>query len=381
MTWLHIQNADLCTPEPHGATDLLCWNDRIVAVGSNLTPPPFASVETLNANGRTLLPGLIDAHIHVMGASSGPAGRTPDLPLSRITRTGITTVVSPLGTDSLSRSVPGLLMRAAALSEEGISAYIYTGGWKNPIPTLTGDPQADVTFLDRVLGIKVALSEPSAPPFSAHDLAHLAHAAIIGGRLAGKHTVLHAHIGDHPDGLKSLRTTIEQTGLPPDRFVATHVNRNPELFQQTLHFARSGGSIDITAQIRKDQGYPNALEPTDAILTALEAGIAPERITLSSDSGGSYPRPNGTGLYLSGPDNIFKTLSDLTTRGLTWPQAIAFSTKHPADLLGLPKKGRIAEGADADLLLLSETNTIDCVWSRGRLMVENGNPIAKSEFE
>ena len=47
--------------------------------------------------------------------------------------------------------------RAAALECEGISAYCYTGGWGNPVPTVSGNPQADVAYVDRILGVKVAV--------------------------------------------------------------------------------------------------------------------------------------------------------------------------------------------------------------------------------
>lgn len=384
MTWLHIRNARVFTPEDLGIADALCWDGRIVAVGTDLRPPPGAEVEAIDAKDRLLLPGLIDPHIHIMGASggNGPAYRTPDLPISRIASAGVTAVVSPLGTDSLSRTVPGLLARAAAATAEGISAYAYTGGWRNPVPTLTGDPQADVLFIDRVLGVKVALAEPTAPPLSAHDLTLLAHAAVIGGRLAGKRAVLHAHIGDRAEGLQPLHDAVRASGLPPDRFVATHVNRNPRLWRQALDFAKAGGSIDLTTQMRPDRGFTGAVPVASAILEALQAGVPPERITLSSDSGSAHLRPDGSDTYyLAGPDTILQTLRELVREGVSWGQAASFASRHAADLLGLSHKGRIVEGADADLLLLTGDGEVDRVWCLGRLMVVAGSPVVKGHFE
>ena len=319
MSWLHIRNATVYAPEEMGIQDVLCWEGRIVSIGPDLSPPIFAKPRTLDAKERILLPGLIDAHIHIMGSSGsrGPSDRLSDLPLSRITAAGVTTVVSPLGTDSLSRSLSGLLMRASAATEEGITAYVYTGGWANPVSTLTGDPQTDVIYLDRVLGIKVAIAEPSAPPFSVDQLAQLAHASVIGGRIAGKQTVLHAHVGDRPEGLQPLWEATLQTGLPMDRFVATHVNRTPQLYQQSLDYARAGGSIDFTAKARPDSGYGQALLPEQAILAALDDGVSQERITLSSDSGATYPTPNGTGKHMAGPSGVFNTLSEIVNEGHT----------------------------------------------------------------
>jgi beta-aspartyl-dipeptidase (metallo-type) len=293
---------------------------------------------------------------------------------------GVTTVVSPLGTDSLSRSIPGLLMRAAAATEEGISAYVYTGGWRNPVPTLTGDPQADVAYIDRVLGIKIAIAEPYAPPFSVDDLSQLAHAAVVGGRLAGKSAVLHIHIGDRPEGLDLLREAVRQTGLPPDRFVATHVNRKPDLMAQAIEFAKAGGSVDITAQVRADQGYPDAVSPAEAVRQCLDGGVPTERITVSSDGGASYPRPGG-GLQMVGPEGIFGALKILVDQGLAWEAVLPLATSSPANLLGLGHKGCVAEGAAVDLVLLDESGGIDRVWSDGRLMVDGGQPVAQGHFD
>ena len=383
MSWLHIRNATVFAPQELGKQDVLCWGGRIVSVGNDLRPPQFANPDVADAKGQILLPGLIDAHIHIMGASGsgGPAERSSDLPLSRITSAGVTTVASPLGTDSISRTLHGLLMRAKAATDEGIDAYVYTGGWTNPVPTFTGDPQSDVVFLDRVLGIKVAIAEASAPPLSVQELAHLAHASIIGGRLAGKNSVLHAHIGDRSEGLQPLREAASLTGLPLDRFVATHINRNATLHRQALDFAKAGGSIDFTSQVHATHGSGSAIPPSLAILQALDDGVPPDRITLSSDSGGTYPRLDGSGLYMADPSSVFQTLSEIVNQGRSWCEAAAFSTLNPARLLGLAHKGRIAEEADADLLLLDENGRIDKLWSRGRLMVSEGKPIVHSHFE
>ena len=383
MSWTRITDARVFAPEDLGTVDVLCWRDRVVAVGTAVTPPTGAECTTVDASGCILLPGLIDPHIHIMGASgtAGPASRTPDLPVSRITSAGVTTVVSPLGGDSLSRSPHGLVLRAAAASAEGISAYAYTGGWRNPVPTVSGDVQTDVALIDRVLGVKVAVAEPMAPPLSTSELGALAHAAITGGRIAGKLSVLHAHIGDRPEGLTPVQGAAEATGLPLDRFVTTHVNRNPGLWKQAIEFGNAGGSIDITAQVQKRFGYPDAVEPAHAVTEALHRGIPLERITLSSDSGAAYPAPDGSGPYLAGPEELLPVLREIVGETESWETAARVGAANAADLLGLDRKGRIAEGADADLLLLTDDGNVEDVWCRGQLMVESGQPVVRGSFE
>ncbi len=387
MGWILLKNGSVFDPEDRGIADVLILGTQILAVAPNLPEPTgVGEGETIDVSGRVILPGLIDGHLHVMGASGlgGPLTRSTDLQIERIASAGVTTVVSPLGADCLSRSIPCLLARAAALECEGISAYCYTGGWKLPVPTLSGDPQADVAYVDRVLGIKVAISEPLAPIYGTDELCRLAHAAFTGGRLAGKRAVLHAHVGDHPEGLMPLRDVQRRTGIPRDRLLAIHVNRNPDLWKQAMEYARDGGSIDLTAMQRPETGHPRAIRPADAIREALAGGVPAERITLSTDSGVPYPRIDAAGRvvgqYMAGPDSILLTIRELVEAGLGWGQAAAFASRNVADLLGLSGKGRIAAGRDADLLLLTLSGEVDRVYCRGRVLVREGCPVVCGAF-
>jgi len=387
MRWLLLKNGRIFAPEERGIADLLVCGGEIVEVGPGLAAPTgVGEGETVDLAGRILLPGLIDDHLHVMGASGlgGPTSRSTDLQIERIAGAGVTTLVSPLGADCLSREIPGLLARAAALEWEGLSAYCYTGGWWSPVPTLSGNPQADVAYLDRVLGVKVAVSEPMAPLLGLEELCRLAHAAWTGGRLAGKRAVLHAHVGDLPEGLAPIREAQRRTGIPADRLAVTHVNRNPVLWRQAMDYARAGGSIDLTTMQRPETGHPHALPASRAIRQALAAGVPAARMTLSTDSGVAYPRLDRagrtTGLYMAGPEAILGTLRELVEGGLPWGDAVSFATLHTADLLGLTRKGRLAPGSDADLLILDGSGGVERVYARGRALVVDGRPIARGPF-
>ncbi|MFQ5830704.1 MAG: amidohydrolase family protein [Candidatus Methylomirabilia bacterium] len=387
MTWMLIRNGHIFDPDDRGVADLLIVDERIGTVGTALpVPTGIGEGESLDVTGQIVLPGLIDGHLHVMGGSGmgGPKHRTTDLQLEHIVSRGVTTVVSPLGADSLSRTVPGLLGRAAALEAEGIGAYCYTGGFQHPAPTLTGSLQADVTFVDRILGAKVAISNALAPAHSLDDLCRLAHAVYTGGRMAGKGAVLHTHIGDQPEGLMPLVEVQRRTGIPPDRLVATHVSRHPELWRQALDYARGGGSIDVTGMERPETGYPQAIPAAKAIMEALTTGIPPARITLSSDSGTAYPRLDAAGhvmgQYMAGPESLLQTMRELARDGLSWGQAASFCTAHVSDVLGLSRKGYLRPGRDADLLLLTTAGEVEAVVARGRFLVRAGEAVVRGSF-
>ena len=384
MNWTLLRGGHVFTPEDQGVADVLIVGREIGAIGPNLSEPTgIGTGRAFDISGGIVLPGLIDGHVHVMGASGlrGPATRSTDLQIEHIVSAGVTTVASPLGADSLSRSLSGLLARAAALGCQGITAYCYTGGWRNPVPTVTGDPQMDVAYLDRVVGVKVAISEPLAPVYTIEELCHLAHAAWTGGRLAGKRAVLHAHIGDNPAGLAPIREVQRRTGIPGDRLVVTHVSRNPELWKQALAYSLEGGSIDVTATERPEEGFAEAVHPADAIRDALAGGVAAARITLSSDGGGPYTRVDNAGKVLGqnmvGSGAILRTICELVAGELTWGQAAAFATQNVANLLGLDHKGRLTPGADADVLVLSLEGVVDRVYGCGALLVESGRALVK----
>ena len=387
MRWILLKGGHVFDPEDRGAADVLMLGGEIAGVGPGLAAPTgVGEGEIVDVSGCILLPGLIDPHLHVMGASGmgGPTTRSTDLQIERIAGVGVTTVVSPLGADSLSRDIPGLLARAAALECEGISAYCYTGGWKNPVPTLTGDPQADVAYVDRVLGVKVAIAEPMAPAYTPEELCRLAHAAWTGGRMAGKRSVLHTHAGDLSEGLASIREVQRRTGIPAERLVVTHVNRNPDLWRQAMEFARAGGSIDLTTMQRPETNHLHAIPAAQALREALAAGVPAARMTLSTDSGVPYPKLDASGkmigLYMAGPDAILGTIRELLQTGLSWGAAAAFATANTAGLLGLTRKGRLAAGADADVLILDAGGQVDRVYARGRQLVREGQPLVWGPF-
>ena len=387
MHWILLKGGHVFDPEDRGMADVLALGREIAVVGPDLAEPRgVGDGEVVDVSHRILLPGLLDPHIHVMGASGlgGPTTRSTDLQIERITTAGVTTVVSPLGADSLTRGIPCLLARAAALDCEGISAYCYTGGWWDPVPTLSGNPQADVAFVDRILGVKVAVSEPMAPTYTIEELCRLAHAAWTGGRLAGKRGVLHAHAGDLPDGLMPIREVVRRTGIPADSVMVTHVNRNPALWRQAMEFARAGGNIDLTTMQRPETLHAHAIPAAKAIAEAIAAGVPAARMTLSTDSGVPYPKLDASGktvgLYMAGPDAILGTIRELVQAGFSWGSATAFATGHTASVLGLSRKGRLVAGTDADILILAADGRVDRVYARGRELVRGGQPLVRGAF-
>jgi beta-aspartyl-dipeptidase (metallo-type) len=81
------------------------------------------------------------------------------------------------------------------------------------------------------------------------------------------------------------------------------------------------------------------------------------QITLSSDGQASLPQFDADGrlvaIEFAAIDSLLNSLRQAVHQhGLSLATALAAITSSPADIWGLPRKGRIEVGADADMLLL-----------------------------
>src|SRR5215212_2091590 len=129
-----IQNGDLYSPKPLGKQDILLANGTIERIGSvdrwKLDALGLEH-EVVDATGCVITPGLLDPHEHLLGGSGegSLALQTPMLFIDEICRAGVTTVVGTLGVDTTMKTLPGLLARVKALEEEGLSTYLWTGGY------------------------------------------------------------------------------------------------------------------------------------------------------------------------------------------------------------------------------------------------------------
>ncbi len=121
-----LRNAELYDPAPRGRAHLLVAGETIAWIGSEPPVlPPSLGVEEDDLEGRRVIPGLIDSHVHLTGGGgeAGPETRVPPLALSRLSAGGVTTAIGVLGTDDTVRSPAELVTTARGLIAEGLSAY------------------------------------------------------------------------------------------------------------------------------------------------------------------------------------------------------------------------------------------------------------------
>ncbi len=128
--FLLIRNGDVYAPQHIGMRDILICSEKIIAMQPRLDAV-LRDCRELDAEGRKVVPGLIDQHVHVIGGGgeSGFASRVPELKFSQSVAAGVTTLVGLLGTDSRTRGMRELLAKTKALNEEGLTAYCLTGSY------------------------------------------------------------------------------------------------------------------------------------------------------------------------------------------------------------------------------------------------------------
>ncbi len=381
-----LTNARIFSPEPLGLRHLLVAGGKIVWIGDALPALPAAlGVDVIDLDGRRLIPGIVDAHVHLTGGGgeAGPETKVPPLPLSRFTRGGVTSVVALLGTDDATRHPRELVTAVQALRNEGLSAWCWTAGYHVPPVTITGTVRGDLAAIDCVIGAKTAISDHRSSQPTRDELLRLASEVHVGGLMTGKAGIVHLHVGDGARGLAPIREALEGSELPARVFNPTHVNRKKALFDEAIALARQGCHVDITAFPVADG--EDAWSAEVALVRYLDAGAPPERVSISSDGGGCLPEFDADGrvtrMGVGDPGDLARALAALLTAGQPLERVLPAFTSNPARLLRLTGKGHIAVGADADMVVLDANGGIRDVMANGAWHLRDGRTVLRGTFE
>lgn len=384
-----IHGAEIYNPDFIGTKDVFIANDKIIAMNDNIDISSLKNLEidVIDGNGKKLIPGLIDAHVHIAGAGGegGPATRTPEMQLSQMLVGGITTVVGCLGTDGMTRSLNSVLMKVKSLKAEGVSAWMYTGSYQVPTPTMLGDVGKDIAMVEEIIGVgEIALSDHRSSCPTTDELIRLVEHARVGGMLGGKAGIANIHMGDAKNPFQPIYDAVEKSELKLTQFLPTHCNRNDYIFEDSKTYGKKG-YVDITAS--SYPFYPEyEIKPSKAIVELLKAGVPLNHITMTSDGNGSLPdfdeKGNLVKLEMGQPKSIFDELIDtVKNEKLPLDKALKIVTSNVANILKLKGKGRIITGFDADLVLIDSDYRISHLIANGNIFILNHNMIQKGTYE
>jgi len=368
--------------------DVLIQSGRIAKVGERLTPPPDAT--TIDGRGKTLLPGLIDAHTHTWGDASRTAlvfGVTTELDMftdAQAARAARAEQAAGMAKDRADLFSAGTLVTAPKGhgTEYGMT-----------IPTITS-PDSAQAFVDARIAegsdyIKVVYDDGRAyglafPTLNKATMRAVIEAAHRRGKLAVVHigTLAGARdaIESGADGLVHL--FVDQA---PDPEFGKSVAAHKGFVTPTLTVLKSitgeagGASLTTDARLvpflsRMDltslsQRFPPRPGSPVRTYAAAEATVKQLRAAgvpiLAGTDAGNPGTSHGAALH--------RELELLVQAGLTPTEALAAATSVPAKAYRLGDRGRIATGLRADVVLVSgdpstditATRAIEGVWKEG----------------
>lgn len=370
---------------------------KIAALGEDILIPPDA--EVIDGEGKTLLPGLIDAHVHVWDAAQ----------LRQAVFFGVTSVID-MFTTNLNVLKTGLKTQEATGAVDGaffISPGIcvtVAGGHGTQfgpgIPTISG-PEKAQEFVDARIAegsdfIKIMLDDGSAYAMPRPTISNETMAAVIrAAHRRNKMVVIHAatlqNCLDALDaGVDGLAHLYFNDAHDPD-FGRLAARKNAFVIPTFSVLQTLAGMHEASALARDplispylkpfdvqnlERSYPfmgkeaNYRAAEKALPQLREAGVP---ILAGTDA----PNP-GTTFGAS----LHRELELLVRAGLSPTDALRAATSVPAAQFELEGRGRIRAGMIADLVLVNGNPTQDVRATRDIVSIwKGGRPVDRDDYE
>ncbi len=356
-----LKNGEVYTPENLGKKDVLLWNDKVFKIGDNLDIPQGYDGKTINLEGKKVIPGIVDTHVHITGGGGegGFTSRTSEITKEEIAEAGVTALVGVLGTDGYARRVEDVLVKTLALREMGFEAYFLTGSYTLPVVNLTGEVATDIMFQEHCLGMgEIAHCDHRGSMMTFEEFTRLAADVRNGARLAGKKGVLNVHLGNLEDPADYFLDLCKKDITFRPLIVPTHVTRKDYVFKSCLKFLEFGGQIDITAGGKGDKEQ-NVIGSVEGLEMIYKKYKTLDRVSLTSDGNGSMPIWDNLGNLIGmGKGSSKVLLEDLklaTENGIIpFEETLKTITTTPAAVYGLKTAaGTITENGVANIAVLN----------------------------
>ena len=404
MRSLVVRSERVVLPDATRAATIHVSDGRIVAVGAHDDSP--AGVPVIDAGNLIVMPGVVDSHVHV-----NDPGRADWEGFEHATRAaaagGVTTLIDmPLNSVPPTTTVEGLEQKRRAANGR---IHVDVGFWGGVVPFNVGD--LEPLAAGGVLGFKCFLSPSGVEEFEHVTEADLRHAFPVLARL-GLPLLAHAELpalllepgGDvraYDTWLSSRPPAAEQAAIDLlgrlSREYRTHVHivhlatvealpairqlrrdgvqLTVETCPHYLTFAAEDIADGATAwkcappirQRLNREGLWQALADGDIDLVATDHSPAPASLK-SVEDGDFIKAWGGIASLQLGLSAIWTAAS---ARGFSINDVVRWMSSGPAKLAGLDAKGRIAAGADADLVVFDP----EAVWTVDPARLHHRHPL------
>lgn len=301
---------------------------------------------TIDGTGATLLPGLIDAHVHLRGVDD----------LRTLAGWGVTTALDMGSWASLLDE----LRLADSTDVRGTGAGAMGPGNPlghqpgRPVDSIVADAEAGRRFVaarvaEGVDYIKVIVDPPGRGGLEADSVAAIVGAAHDAGKL----------VVAHASNTAAVRLA-QDAGVD----VLTHAPLDADLEATGVEEVLRSGRTVVPTLVMMEGVAANlpvpGLDYAHARETVRGLHAAGVPIVLGTDAN----QAPGVPANVPYGEGVHRELELLVQAGLTPTEALHAATAAAADRFGLPDRGRIAVGLRADLLLVDGDPTADIFASR-----------------
>jgi len=338
--WVCVQSGEI-VPD----TDIAIYADRIAYVGPDASHTIGAQTKIIEANGRFLVPGLIDGHMHV---ESG-----------MLTVTEFVRAVVPHGTTAMFVDpheianifgLNGVRLMVDEAADQPVHVFVQAPscvpsapGFETPGATISPADVAEMMEWPGIVGLGEMMNFPGV--FNSQESVHAEMAAT---RNAGK--VIGGHYASPDMGLPFYGYA---AGGPEDDHEGTTVNDAVQRARQGMKVMMRYGSAwhDVAAQVK----------------AVTEKRLDSRHFLLCTDDSHSAT--------LVQEGHMDRVLRHAIAQGLDPLTAIQMATINTADHFGVSRDmGMIAPGRFADIVLVQDLKNFaaDLVIAQGQVVAEKG---------
>lgn len=345
------------------------WEEKDVLIGEGrieaLLPPGTGGRECIDVSGRLILPGLVDTHIHGAHGTDTMSGNFE--PISKfLVKHGVTsfmptTMTMPISelkrVMSSSRQVSGAQilgfhLEGPYLNETYKGAqnekYLKLPDWNDfedysfiKMMTIAPELEGSMEYITRASQqFTIALGHSDCD-----------YETALRAMDAGATSITHLCNGMKP--LHHRSPNLLGAGLEQNRcytqVIADGIHLHPGMLRLIYH-CKGADRMALISDATSAAGLPDGIYDLGGKRVHVKDSVA--RIDAGNLAGSTT--------------NLWDSVKLLERIGIPFEQAVKMASRTPANMVGASKKGTIAVGNDADLLIITEQREIEQVMIAGQ---------------